>query len=69
MADRRAGNKEGLKEPSISINFKDLVSESEKQPTLHGAAVPKRNDLYFTYEFEVRVSTNFNDHECLVVFV
>ena len=59
MADRRADLKEALKERSISIDFKDVISESEQQPTLDAAAVPRRNDLCFTYEFEVRVSTNF----------
>ena len=59
MADRRTDLKEGLKEPSISINFKDLISESEQLSTLDAVPVPKRNDLCFAYEFEVRVSSNF----------
>ena len=58
MADRRADSKEGLKEPSISINFRDIVSKSERKAALHAVAVPKRNDLCFTFEFEIRVSTN-----------
>ena len=58
MADRRADSKEGLKEPSISINFKDPVSESEQKAALLAVAVPKRNDLCFTFEFEVRVITS-----------
>ena len=58
MADRRADLKEGFEERSISINFKDEISESEQQSTLDAAAVPKRNDVCFTCEFEVRVSTN-----------
>ena len=59
MADRRADPKEGLKNPSISINFKDLKSERKQKVVLHAVAVTKLNDMCFTNEFKVRVSTNF----------